>query len=100
MDEKDRERFERITGALGGVGVNDFLIFGTRKTKTCGPDEVESFYCLSAGDKTQLIAALRNIFINNLEITEFLTVVLHEIVHSTVLQLDAITNTSQKGASA
>jgi hypothetical protein len=83
VGERDRERYERIAGALAGVGVKDFLILGLRKTRSCGPDELECFSVLSTKDLEMFVATLKNnILQNNLELVELLAKMLQHAVHN------------------
>jgi hypothetical protein len=89
MEKVNRERYEMVAGALRDIGIRDFLIIALRKTKTCKDDEMESFYCLSAGDRANLVMALRNVFINNPDIGELLISILHEVYHSAAMGITA-----------
>ena len=99
MNEKDRKRHEELNNALTKAGVEVYLLVGLRKSKEHGPDEAESFYAMNAGDKSLLVAALRNVFAKNLELAELLICLLHEVVHTQARTLGVIGD-SQEAADA
>lgn len=90
MKRADKERHEMVASALRDIGIRDFLIFGLRKTETCKDDEVETFYCLSAGDRADLVGALTNVFLNSPDIGELLIGILHEVYHGEKKRLEGL----------
>lgn len=96
MKQKDRNRLKSIIQTLEPIGIKTFLILGTRKTPSCKKDEVETFYALNGDNKEHLIAALRSIFRQNIELTDLLISLLHEVVHTEKRKLEEL---SGSGAS-
>jgi len=84
MWRKDKEHFQLVSRALGNIGIRKFLILGLREKKVYKGDKdtMETFYCLSAGDRADLIAAIRDIFLNSPGIEELLGGILYEIYHA------------------
>lgn len=91
MDKKDKERYERITGALRGVGVRDFLIIGLRKTPECESDQLEGFSVFTTNmEMAAFVATLHSILKDDQNIIGFLKKIIEPKIHDQRMVLDLI----------